>query len=483
MKTIFMATFMVIALWFGVNVFADTTWVTPLTINGAAHWTREGNPYIIQGGVEIFAGGVLTIDAGVHAYFDTGSYWPNASFKVYDGGQLLANGTYDDSIIFATRYSDLRKGNFRIEGGASFSYCTFYRLYSQSTFNTAYGGAMHLISAEVNLSHCIFRDNRGNESAGAMAIDYSTVNLDQCKFTENSTSMVGGAIEIFGNSTVNLERCSFDSNYANVGEYCGGSGGGIGVNVGGANILVNHCNFFGNHSSEGGAISSEGNLEIEGCLFYNNYACRNGGAIRNYAFVIFHNNTVVFNRSDSICGGVFATNFIGYNNIIRNNSSPDSSQVLELDSITYSNIEGGYPGTGNIDIDPQFVNAGAGNFHLTCSSPCIDAGDPASPLDPDYTRADMGAYYYHHMNGSGDANYDCQVMGADVTYLVRYFKGIGAAPYPLWRGDASGDTTVAGADVVYLVRYLKGLGNPPVKNPNCSHPDWSIPDSCDPCGY
>ncbi len=28
-------------------------------------------------------------------------------------------------------------------------------------------------------------------------------------------------------------------------------------------------------------------------------------------------------------------------------------------------------------------------------SPCIDAGDPDSPLDPDDTRADIGAFYYH----------------------------------------------------------------------------------------
>ena len=28
-------------------------------------------------------------------------------------------------------------------------------------------------------------------------------------------------------------------------------------------------------------------------------------------------------------------------------------------------------------------------------SPCIDAGDPNSPLDPDGTIADMGAYYFN----------------------------------------------------------------------------------------
>jgi len=36
-----------------------------------------------------------------------------------------------------------------------------------------------------------------------------------------------------------------------------------------------------------------------------------------------------------------------------------------------------------------------GNYHLTENSPCIDAGDPAYPLDPDGTISDMGAWYFH----------------------------------------------------------------------------------------
>jgi hypothetical protein len=35
-------------------------------------------------------------------------------------------------------------------------------------------------------------------------------------------------------------------------------------------------------------------------------------------------------------------------------------------------------------------------LHLLAGSPCIDAGDPASPLDPDGTIADQGCYYYDH---------------------------------------------------------------------------------------
>jgi hypothetical protein len=57
-------------------------------------------------------------------------------------------------------------------------------------------------------------------------------------------------------------------------------------------------------------------------------------------------------------------------------------------------------GEGNLHADPLFVNASVGNFELQPSSPCIDAGDPASPLDSDSSRADIGAYYRHDAAGS-----------------------------------------------------------------------------------
>ena len=61
---------------------------------------------------------------------------------------------------------------------------------------------------------------------------------------------------------------------------------------------------------------------------------------------------------------------------------------------TYSCFEGGYNGQGNIDTDPQFIDAGNGNYHLIQDSPCIDAGDPDRPADPDESRSDMGAFHY-----------------------------------------------------------------------------------------
>ena len=50
----------------------------------------------------------------------------------------------------------------------------------------------------------------------------------------------------------------------------------------------------------------------------------------------------------------------------------------------------------NIFLDPLFYSIiGDSALYLTEDSPCIDAGDPSSPLDPDNSIADIGAIYYY----------------------------------------------------------------------------------------
>ena len=68
--------------------------------------------------------------------------------------------------------------------------------------------------------------------------------------------------------------------------------------------------------------------------------------------------------------------------------------------IIYSDIEGGWPGIGNINADPLFM--GNGNYHLSAGSPCIDAGTadgaPAYDIDgdarPQGAGYDIGSYEY-----------------------------------------------------------------------------------------
>jgi len=56
-------------------------------------------------------------------------------------------------------------------------------------------------------------------------------------------------------------------------------------------------------------------------------------------------------------------------------------QVYIPSDVSYSDVEGGYPGESNIHADPMFANAGGGDFRLRPDSPCIDSGfnDPELP--------------------------------------------------------------------------------------------------------
>ena len=90
-----------------------------------------------------------------------------------------------------------------------------------------------------------------------------------------------------------------------------------------------------------------------------------------------------------------------------NNSGLENIATFNAPTITYSDIQGGWSGTGNIDVDPLFVARGswtqigqwlAGDYHVQsqgwswdalggawtwdeATSPCIDAGDPSLPLE------------------------------------------------------------------------------------------------------
>ena len=64
-----------------------------------------------------------------------------------------------------------------------------------------------------------------------------------------------------------------------------------------------------------------------------------------------------------------------------------------FDWSTFSNIQDGLEGEGNMNIDPLFTDPENGDYHLQGTSPCIDAGNPDSEYnDTDGSRNNMGAY-------------------------------------------------------------------------------------------
>ena len=79
------------------------------------------------------------------------------------------------------------------------------------------------------------------------------------------------------------------------------------------------------------------------------------------------------------------------------------TQIHGTPTVTYSDVQGAYSGTGNIDSAPLFV--GSGDYHLAASSPCINTGNNDAPDLPATDKdgrprifdgtVDMGAYEYN----------------------------------------------------------------------------------------
>lgn len=73
---------------------------------------------------------------------------------------------------------------------------------------------------------------------------------------------------------------------------------------------------------------------------------------------------------------------------------------LNTENISYNNVYFNTTnyysctaGTGDISLNPYFIDQAAGNYALQSTSPSIDKGIPGEPYnDPDGTRNDMGAY-------------------------------------------------------------------------------------------
>lgn len=94
-------------------------------------------------------------------------------------------------------------------------------------------------------------------------------------------------------------------------------------------------------------------------------------------------------------GGTFTLT----NSIVWGNNGLDLECAATC-TVTYSDMDGGWAGTGNINADPLFVSPVMRDYRLTGGSPAIDAGTPmGAPVDdldgnPRDAMPDMGAYEY-----------------------------------------------------------------------------------------
>ena len=211
--------------------------------------------------------------------------------------------------------------------------------------HAAYGSGMYNSGGSPTLTNCTFSGNSANSSGGGIYNSGGSPSLTNCTFSGNSAGSGGG---IYNDSSLTLINCTFSGNSA-------GSGGGM-FNSGGSPTLTN-CTFSWNSAGSGGGMhNSTSNPTLANCILWANAV----------------------------------------------------SQIFGSATVTYSCIKGNWPGTGNINNNPKFVNAAGGDLRLQSGSPCIDKGDNGAVPPAVTTDLDGNPRF-----ADGDANGSAVVdMGA-----------------------------------------------------------------------
>ncbi|OGV73566.1 MAG: hypothetical protein A3K18_17770 [Lentisphaerae bacterium RIFOXYA12_64_32] len=214
-----------------------------------------------------------------------------------------------------------------------------------------------------------------NASTGGISITGASPTLSHCRIVGNQ----GRGITITDAPTLTIDACVIDQN-----AMTGGRGGGLFASA--SSVVLTNCQVSRNQASvSGGGLYINGTGVLTNCTLVANTAAGEGGGLWL-----------------SPGGGSKVTNCIAWSNSA---SLYPQIGAAPTTPVTYSCVQGGYTGTGNISSDPLFVAAATGDYHLLAGSPCIDTGTapgaPATDIDdeprpyPLETGAiDMGADEY-----------------------------------------------------------------------------------------
>jgi hypothetical protein len=257
----------------------------------------------------------------------------------------------------------------------------------------------------------------GNQGTG-ISVAAGSLSITQGTITNN-----GSGIVMAGGGTLSIAQSTISGN----------TGGGVSATGGTLSIAQSTIsgNTGGGVSATGGTLSiaqstvtlnTSGGISISGAQFdiTNIFIVSNGGAgsilggiridgVTTNGMHRLDFNTLTANQGPATintgitCGTVlvplvFANNIV-YANIVSGGGVQVGGGGANC-AARYSNIgPDTLPGTGNINVDPLFVNVPQANFHLQATSPARDVADPAATLTVDFdgdvrpqgTRTDMGA--------------------------------------------------------------------------------------------
>ncbi|MCB9781815.1 MAG: hypothetical protein H6751_02485 [Candidatus Omnitrophica bacterium] len=265
--------------------------------------------------------------------------------------------------------------------------------------NAYIAGGIRVENSQCRITGCVINHNSASGGGGISSIG-SKINLTHSVFSDNVANL-GGAIAIGPRDSFEIDSCSFTRNTARY-KYpqsgyigFGGQGGAFYANTTGgkSNVKVLNSKFTTNTLTDVGS----------GSVFY---GTGQFSAEFDQCTCIVGSHTTGFSL-----GGDFPAPVLK-NCIVVSEPNGSSTPIWMDDAIvSHSLVEGGYPGEGNIDADPKFVDISGGDYHLQRGSPCIDSGtDTGVMVDFDGNPRpvgdyDMGAYEFPYLrsdlNGDG----------------------------------------------------------------------------------
>ncbi len=452
----------------------DTTYIGETVIDGdsagsvVTFESGEGNTAVIIGftiknGNAVEGGGIYCINSD--PVIINNIITMNLAFGNLEdgsGGGIFcanSNSTITQNIIIrntATQISDEYYESISYGGGIACINCMgiqisenkiYYNIADAIEVSACQGGGIYSFNSNPVITDNLIVENiaggvNGYGMGGGISTEESNPIIKNNFIVGNSSSEGGGGVNMSGLNNISVMENNFimdnraDSSY--------GVGGGI--KCIGTYVIIDRCLIKNNTAYYGAGFAgfSFGG-SFQNCVVVNNSTTGSGWNISGAGIFAQHSDFSITNCviSKNVsedpgaglhCGNAHAviSNSILWGNIPSEISAYGGSSV----QISFSDIQGGWAGEGNIDIDPFFRDPENGDFHLMSTacgdpydSPCIDTGSPAiidTLLDCAWglgtILSDMGAY------GGGDS----VIVGIEdyINYLPKKFALLPNYPNP-----------------------------------------------------
>lgn len=413
-----------------------TSWAEAFqTVEEAVNAASKGDELWIKTGTYLISK-EIGIDKAIALYGGFAGTELNKGQRKRQAYPTVLDGNLANRILYVTanmRADELTFTRGRVKGTSSvdiasggavvidnarpvLSHCTFHDNRAEGYYDR--GGAIYMMDSRPRIYNCLFEKNGAYGSGGAIFAQNSAPFVRNSQFVDNFVSNYHGAGLYSADSSARIENCLFKNNrswldggaiYNQASDDCPYStplivdtvftgnnawNGGAVYNMRSSPTIA-YCRFLTNTSFHGGAMVNEGvsaKPRITNTLLAKNTAYSvngngNGGAMVNiggaapyiaastFADNLTHLQGSAILNVDSSRAVIHDSIFWGNETVYDPEGLVIFSDETSSASLSYSDVEGGYPGAGNIDADPLFADPSNDDFQPLAGSPVIDKGD------------------------------------------------------------------------------------------------------------